>query len=133
MYWRLYDRASDILRKKIKILRDFQGPIRGKIGRFRGIFVGKKSKFVEKSANFVGFSKGKKSKFTEKSADFAGFERKKFKFRRIFRGKFLEKLADFTGNFGGKLCQETKNKKKPISLDFVLANFAKIDSIFASI
>ena len=28
--------------KKIKISRDFQGQIRGKIGRFRGIFAGKK-------------------------------------------------------------------------------------------
>ena len=29
-------RASDISRKKSKISRDFQGQIRGKIGRFRG-------------------------------------------------------------------------------------------------
>ena len=49
------------------------------------------------------------------------------------RGKFLEKSADFTGNFGGKLRKETISKKQPISLNFVLANFAKIDSIFASI
>ena len=61
--------------KKSKISRDFQGQIRGKIGRFRGIFAGKKSKFAEKS-------------------------------------------ADFTGNFGGKLRQETISKKQPISLDF---------------
>ena len=32
--------------KKSKISRDFWGQIRGKIGRFRGIFAGKKSKFV---------------------------------------------------------------------------------------
>ena len=98
----------------MKISRDFQGQIRGKIGRCRGIFAGKKSKFVEKSADFVDFS-GKNL------------------FPRIFRGKFLEKSADFTGNFGGKLRQETISKKQPISLNFVLANFAKIDSIFASI
>ena len=55
--------------KKSKISRDFQGQIRGKIGRFRGIFAGKKSKFVEKLADFMG----EKSKFAEKSADFAAF------------------------------------------------------------
>ena len=86
--------------KKSKILRDFQGQIRGKIGRFRGIFVGAKSNFAEKSA------------------DFAGFWRKKVKFRRIFMGKCLEKSADFTGNFGAKLRQETISKKQPILLDF---------------
>ena len=49
-------RASDISRKKkSKISRDFQGQIRGKIGRFRAIFAGEKSKFAEKSAHFAGF------------------------------------------------------------------------------
>ena len=41
--------------EKSKISPDFQAPIRGKIGRFRGIFVGEKSKFAEKSADFAGF------------------------------------------------------------------------------
>ena len=41
--------------KKCKISGDFQGQIRGKIGRFRGNFTGKKSKFAEKSADFAGF------------------------------------------------------------------------------
>ena len=104
--------------KKSKISRDFQGQIRGKIGRFRGIFAGRKSKFAERSADFWYFCK-KKSKFAEKSADFAGFSRKKVKFRRIFRGKFLEKSADFTGNFVGKLRHETISKKQLISLDFL--------------
>ena len=113
-----YHRASDILWKKSKISRDFQGQIRGKIGRyFLGIFAGRKSKFTEKSADLWYFA-GKKSKFVEKSTDFTGFSRKNVKFRRIFRGKFLEKSADFTGNFGGKLRQETISKKQPISLDF---------------
>ena len=49
-------RASDTSRKKSKNLQDFQGQIRGKIGRFRGIFAGKKSKFADKSADFAGFS-----------------------------------------------------------------------------
>ena len=41
-----------------------------KKGKFRGIFRGK---FTEKSANFAG----KKSKFVEKSADSEGFSREK--------------------------------------------------------
>ena len=41
--------------KKSKISRDFQGQIRGKIGRFRGIFAGEKSKFAGKSFDFAGF------------------------------------------------------------------------------
>ena len=87
----------------------------------------------KKKPNFAGFSgansrknrpiswdfRGEnKSKFPKKSADFAGVYQQKAKFRRIFRGKFAEKSADFTGNFGGKLRQETINKKQPISLDF---------------
>ena len=118
--------------KRIKILRDLQGQIRGKIGRFCGIFLGKNSKFMEKSANFAGFSR-KKVKIRGKIGRFRGILAEQIKFRRIFRGKFLEKLADFTGNFRGKLRQETISKKQPISPDFVLANFAKIDSIFALI
>ena len=55
--------------KKSEISRDFKGQIRGKIGRFRRIFAGKKSKFAEKSADFAG----EKSKFAEKSADFEAF------------------------------------------------------------
>ena len=55
-------RASDISRKKSKFSRDFQGQIRGKIGRFRGTF-------AEESADFAG----KKLKFGKKSADFTGF------------------------------------------------------------
>ena len=113
------NRASDISRKKSKISRDFQGQIRGKIGRFRGIFAGRQSKFTEKSADFCFFFTGKKSKFAEKSADFAEFSRKKVKFQRICRGKFLEKLADFMGNFVGKLRHETISKKQLISLDFL--------------
>ena len=67
-------RASDILRKRSKILRDFQGQIRGKIGRFHGIFAGKKSKFVEKSAN---------------SRDFSG----KSQISRDFQGQILRKIG----------------------------------------
>ena len=67
---------------------------------------------MRKNRPICGIFAGKKSKFIEKSADFAGFSRKNVKFRRIFGGIFLEKSADFTGNFGGK-------QKQPISLDFL--------------
>ena len=95
----------------------------------------------KKKQNFAGFSgansqkhrliswdfRGRKVKIRRKISHFAGFWRKKVKFRRIFWGKFLGKSADFTGNFEGKLRQETISKKEPISLGFSLANFAKID------
>ena len=90
--------------KKREISRDFQGQIRGKIGRFRGIFAGRKSKFAEKSADSWYFCR-KKSKFVEKSADFAGFSRKNVKFRRIFRGKFLENRP-----ISREISGENKNK-----------------------
>ena len=97
--------------------RDFQGQICGKIGRFRGIFARKKSKFAQKSAHFTGFSR-EKSQNSQKnwpiSRDFSG----KSQISKDFRGKFLEKSADFTGNVWGKLRQETIGKKQPISLDF---------------
>ena len=70
-------RASDISRKKSKILRDFQGQIRGKVGRFRGIFAGKKSKFAEQSADFRRFSREKSQNSQENrpiSRDFSGKE-----------------------------------------------------------
>ena len=62
--------------KKSKISRDFQGQIRGKIGRFRGIFAGKKSKFAENRPISQHF-RGRKVKIRGKSADFAGFSREK--------------------------------------------------------
>ena len=66
--------------KKSKILRDFQGQIRGKIGQFRGIFAGKKSKFVEKSADFVGFSLEKSQNLQKNRPTSREFSRKKSNF-----------------------------------------------------
>ena len=118
MKWRPYQSGLLIFRgKKSKISRDFQGQIRGKMGRFRGIFAGRQSKFAEKSADFCFFYR-KKVKIRRKIGRFRGISRKKVKFRRIFRGKFLEKSPDFTGNFVGKLRHETISKKQLISLDF---------------
>ena len=88
------NRASDISRKKKQnfagfsgansrknrpISRDFRGKkvkIRGKIGRFREIFAGEKSKFAEKLADFAGFWR-KKLKIRGKIG----------RFRQIFAGK----------------------------------------------
>ena len=105
-------RASDISRKKSKISWDFQGQIRGKIGRFRGKKVKIRSKigpfhviFAEKSQN--------SQKNRPISRDFSG----KSQISKDFWGEFLEKSADFTGNFWGKLRQETVSKKQPITLD----------------
>ena len=55
--------------KKSKFSRDFQGQIRGKIGRFRGIFAGKKSKFAEKSADLAGFFLKKFAKINQFCVD----------------------------------------------------------------
>ena len=130
--------------KKSKISRDFQRQIRGKIGWFRGIFAGKKSKVAEKSADFTGKSQnsqknrpmsreksqnsqknwpisrdfsGKNSKFVEKSADFARFSRES-QITKDFPGQILRKIGRFHGKFRGKLRQETISKKQPISLFF---------------
>ena len=84
----------------------------------RPIFSREESQNSRKNRPICAIFPGKKSKFVEKSANFAGFSRKNVKFRRIFRGKFLEKSADFTGNFVGKLRHETISKKQLISLDF---------------
>ena len=76
-YMCILARASDISRKKSKISRDFQGQIRGKISRFRGIFAGKKSKFAEQSADFRRFSREKSQNSQENrpiSRDFSGKE-----------------------------------------------------------
>ena len=124
------NRASDILRKKRQnfagfsgansrknqpISRDFRGKnfkIRGKIGQFRGIFAGKKSKFAEKSADFAGFW-WEKSQNSQKIGRFRGILAEKSQFSKDFRGKFLEKSADFTRNFGGNFVkkQSVKNSR----------------------
>ena len=91
--------------KKRKISRDFQRQIRGKIGRFRGIFAGKKSKFAEKSADFPGFS-GK----SQILKDFHGQKNRPIS-REISGGNFAKK-------------QSVKNSRFRW---IFLANFAKID------
>ena len=94
-------RASDISRKKNKISRDFQGQIRGKIGRFRGIFAGKKSKFAAQSADFGRFS-WERSQNSRKIGPFRGILAEKSQFSKDFQGQVLRKIGRFHGKFRGE-------------------------------
>ena len=76
------------------------------------IFRGKKNRPI--SWDF----RRRKVHIRRKIGRFRGILAEKSQISKDFRGKFLEKSADFTGNFGGKLRQETISKKQPISLDF---------------
>ena len=87
--------------KKSKISRDFQGQIRGKINRFRGIFAGKRSKFAEKSADFQDF-RGKKVKIRGKIGRFRGILAQKSQISKDFQGQSLGKIGRFHGKFRGK-------------------------------
>ena len=91
--------------KKSQISRDFQGQIRGKIGWFRGIFAGKKSKFAAKSADFAGFSRdfrGRKVKIRRKIGRFRGILAEKSQISKDFRGQILRKSGGFHGKFQGE-------------------------------
>ena len=70
-------------RKKSKISQDFQGQIRGKIGRFCRIFVEKKSKFVEKSADFVRFLREKSQNLQKNGPILWDFSGKKSNFKGL--------------------------------------------------
>ena len=87
--------------KKSKILRDFQGQIRGKIGLFRGIFVGRKSKFAEKSADFWYFCR-KKVKIRRKIGRFRGIFGEKSQISKDFQRQILRKIGRFHGKFRGE-------------------------------
>ena len=91
--------------KKSKILRDFQGQIRGKINRFRGIW-------REKRQN------------SQKIGRFRGILAEKSQISKDFQGQILRKIGR---NFRGELRQETISKKQPISLDFFWQISLKID------
>ena len=93
--------ASDISRKKSKISRDFRGQIRGKIGWFRGIFAGKKSKFAAQSADFGGF-RGREVKIHRKIGPFRGILAEKSQFSKDFQGQILRKIGRFHGKFRGE-------------------------------
>ena len=110
--------------KKSKISRDFQGQIRGKIGRFRGIFAGKKFNFAEQLTDFGRFSR-EKSQNSQKNWHISrDFSRKKSLFEGFSGANSQENRPISREISGGKLRQETISKKQPISLVFFLANFA---------
>ena len=87
--------------KKGKISRDFQGQIRGKIGRFCGIFAGKKSKLAEQSADFGRFSR-EKSQNSQKNQPFRGILAEKSQISKDFLGQILRKIGRFHGKFRGE-------------------------------
>ena len=74
--------------KKSKIARDFQGQICGKIGRFRGIFAGKKSKFAENRSISRDF-RGRKVKFRGETSPRSN-QLKNSRFRWIFLANFAK-------------------------------------------
>ena len=91
-----YYRASDISRKKSKILRDFRG------------------KFTEKSADFAGFSRekslnsrkigrfrGRKVKICRKIGRFRGILAEKSQILKDFLGQIIRKIGRFHGKFRG--------------------------------
>ena len=103
-------RASDISRKKSKISRDFEGQIHGKIGRFRGIFAGKKSNSRKNRPISWDFRR-RKVKIRRKIGRFPGILAEKSQFSKDF--EILRKSADFTGNFGANFAkkQSVKNSR----------------------
>ena len=105
----VYSRASDISRKKKQHFAGFSGANSRKIRPISRDFRGRKVKIRRKIGRFREILGGK----SQISKD--------------FQGQILRKSADFTGNFGGKLRQETISKKTADFAGFFWANFAKID------
>ena len=105
--------------KKSKILRDFQGQIRGKIGRFRGIFAGKSQNSRKNQPISRDFHR-RKVKIRRKIGRFRGILAEKSQNSKHFQEQMLRKIGRFHGKFRGKLRrrQETISKKQPIWLDF---------------
>ena len=87
--------------KESKISRDFQGQIRGKIDRFRGIFAGKKSKFGENWPILRDF-RGRKVKIRRKIGRFRGILAEKSQISKDFQGQILRKIGRFHGKFQGE-------------------------------
>ena len=87
--------------KKSKISRDFQEQIRGKIGRFHGIFAGKRSKFMAQSADFGRFLR-ERSQNSRKIGPFRGILAEKSQFSKDFQRQILRKISRFHGKFRGE-------------------------------
>ena len=88
--------------KKSKISRDFQGQIRGKIGRFRG----KKVKIRGK----IGRFRGSKVKIHRIIVRFCGILAVKSQISKDFQGQILRKI----GRFHGKISGENFAKKQSV-------------------
>ena len=101
--------------KKSKISRDFRGQIRGKIGRFRRIFAGKKSKFAENRPIPRDF-RGRKVKIRRKIGWFHGILTEKSQISKDFHGQILRKIGRFRRIFAGKKSKFAENR--PIPRDF---------------
>ena len=83
------DRASDISRKKKQNFAGISGQIRGKIGRFRGIFA-EKSQYSREKCQIS-------QKNRPISRDISG----KSQISKDFQGQILRKIGRFHGKFGG--------------------------------
>ena len=108
---------------KSKISREFQGQIRGKIRRFRGIFAGKKSKFADKSADFTGFSR-KKCQNSQKNRLISA---EKIQVSKDFQGQIIRKIGRFHGKFRGETSPRSNQLKNSRFRWIFWANFAKIN------
>ena len=116
-------RASDISRKKTQNLAGFSGANSQKnrpISR-------EKSQNLRENRPISRDFRWRKVKIRRKIVRFRGILAEKSQMSKDFKSKFFEKSANFSGSFGGKLRQDTISKKQLISLDFFLANVAKID------
>ena len=74
--------------KKSKILRYFQGQIRRKIGRFRGIFAGKNQN-SRNNRPISGDFRGRKVKIRRKIGPFRGILAEKSQFSKDFQGQII--------------------------------------------
>ena len=87
--------------KKSEFSRDFKGQIRGKIGRFRGIFAGKKKNSRNNRPISRDF-RGRKVKIRRKIGRFRGILAEKSQFSKDFQGQILRKISRFHGKFRGE-------------------------------
>ena len=96
-------------RKKVKI--------RKKISRFPG-FSREKSQNSRTNRLISRDFHGRKVKIRRKIGRFRGFLAEKNQISKEFHGQIVRKIDRIvTGNFVGKIRQETFSKKQPISLD----------------
>ena len=87
--------------KKTKILRDFQGQIHGKIGRFRGISR-EKSLNSRKNRPISRDFRGRKVKIRRKIGRFRGILAEKSQILNDFLGQILRKIGRFHEKFRGE-------------------------------